>query len=231
MQSTTNQPVYQTVASSLAPIVQCVVAVGIVAYVARHSEIPYIVPYLIIMLSFSLFDQMIRGRHPNVFVELLNPSASLSDKMTFVGGGLLLAVHFCIALADVGLYHWSVPLPAWTHVVGLVAMVLGFLFAAWAMLLNPFFSPVVRVQQERAHRVVSAGPYSVVRHPSYLGLSVGAIASGFALGSYWSLIPVLLFILLYVRRARLEDQRLTAELDGYAQYAQRVRRRIIPFVW
>ena len=91
--------------------------------------------------------------------------------------------------------------------------------------------PDPTVEREREHRVITAGPYRWVRHPSYLGLSVGAAASAFALGSYWSLLPVVAFVLLYARRAEMEDRVLAAELPGYARYAGRVRYRLAPWLW
>ncbi|TWT67648.1 Isoprenylcysteine carboxyl methyltransferase (ICMT) family protein [Posidoniimonas polymericola] len=212
-------------------LVQCVIAAGLVAMVARSEELAFLTPYLTVMLAFTLFDRYLRRRHPSVLKELLRPGVPVSDKLTFVGGGLLLTLHFVVALLDVGRFHWSGECPPEIRVAGLVVMTGGFAFAAWAMVLNPFFSPIVRVQRERKHRVVTAGPYRLVRHPSYLGLSIGAIASGFALGSYWSLIPAVAFVLVYARRSGFEDRVLTAELAGFSRYAKLVRWRMAPGLW
>lgn len=212
-------------------LLQCAAAAWLVAAVARSQELAFLTPYLTVMLGFTLFDRWLRRRHPSVLHELLRPGVPLGDKLTFVGGGLLLTLHFVIALADVGRFHWSGECPVEIRIAGLVVMTGGFLFAAWAMVLNPYFSPIVRVQRERSHRVVMAGPYRLVRHPSYLGLSVGAIASGFALGSYWSLIPAVAFVLLYARRAEYEDRVLSASLAGFSRYARHVRWRMAPGVW
>ena len=74
--------------------------------------------------------------------------------------------------------------------------------AARAMASNRFFSVAVRVQTDRGHRVVSEGPYALIRHPGYLAMSVAAPASALALGSWWALAPALAYSALIVRRAR-----------------------------
>jgi protein-S-isoprenylcysteine O-methyltransferase Ste14 len=99
------------------------------------------------------------------------------------------------------------------------------------MITNRFFSIAVRIQTDRGHRLVSSGPYRSVRHPGYLGMSVAGPASVLALGSWLALVPALLYALLIVRRAALEDRYLRTELDGYAAFAARVRYRLIPGVW
>jgi protein-S-isoprenylcysteine O-methyltransferase Ste14 len=96
---------------------------------------------------------------------------------------------------------------------------------------NRFFSIAVRVQTDRGHQVVSAGPYGVVRHPGYLGMIVAAPAAALALGSWLALVPALGYSALIARRAVLEDRYLCDQLDGYAAYADRVRFRLIPGVW
>jgi protein-S-isoprenylcysteine O-methyltransferase Ste14 len=99
------------------------------------------------------------------------------------------------------------------------------------MVSNKFFSTVVRIQHEREHYVVSGGPYRYVRHPGYAGLLLFALATPCLLGSLWALIPGLFSTGLIVLRTQLEDKTLLAELDGYEEYALRVRQRLIPGVW
>ena len=99
------------------------------------------------------------------------------------------------------------------------------------MITNRYFSIAVRIQTDRGHRLVSSGPYRIVRHPGYLGMLFACPASVLALGSWLALVPALLYAVLIVRRAAIEDRYLQAELDGYAQFASRVRYRLIPGVW
>src|SRR5690349_10427863 len=86
-------------------------------------------------------------------------------------------------------------------------------------------------ERSRGHELVTGGPYGWIRHPGYLAALLQAIFSGVALGSWVSMIPVLLMLpLLFVRAAR-EDRFLRGNLAGYSQYAHRVRYRLVPGIW
>ncbi len=128
-------------------------------------------------------------------------------------------------------FGWTPAVPLLWQVVALVVLALASLLATWAMASNPFFAAVVRIQKERGHTVVSAGPYRFVRHPGYAGGIVANVAGPLALGSVWALIPGTLTTVLVVIRTALEDRTLQEELDGYREYAQRVRYRLIPGIW
>lgn len=126
---------------------------------------------------------------------------------------------------------WSAEVPTVVQAVALVVMVAGYLFTTWAMARNPFFAPVVRIQQERGQSVVKAGPYRWMRHPGYLGAAVYILSTPLVLGSLWAFVPAALVALVDVVRTLLEDRVLRAELPGYADYAQQVRYRLVPGVW
>src|SRR5690606_18381991 len=100
-----------------------------------------------------------------------------------------------------------------------------------AMAANAFFSSHVRIQHDRAHTVVSRGPYAVVRHPGYAGAAAFNLLLPVALGSWWALLPAVLAAALLVWRTSKEDRFLAAELPGYAAYASGVRCRLVPGVW
>ena len=79
--------------------------------------------------------------------------------------------------------------------------------------------------------MVTDGPYRFVRHPSYIGSILSWICAALALGSWFALVPVVLIAATVVVRTALEDRALQAELEGYREYAQRVRYRLVPGVW
>ncbi|HML24356.1 MAG TPA: isoprenylcysteine carboxylmethyltransferase family protein [Aggregatilinea sp.] len=118
-----------------------------------------------------------------------------------------------------------------TWVVAVIAFLAGSLFVLWAMVANAYFSATVRIQTDRNHRVVSSGPYRLVRHPGYTGAIVFQLGMPLVLDSWWALIPSACAIVCYVIRTALEDRTLQAELPGYENYAQRVRYRLLPGVW
>ena len=128
-------------------------------------------------------------------------------------------------------YGWSPQISLWVQGVAIIVAVLGSALATWAMLSNTFFSGTVRIQEERGHTVVSGGPYRYVRHPGYLAGILFDVATPLILGSLWALVPAGLTVCAFVVRTALEDRTLQEELDGYREYAQRVRYRLLPGVW
>jgi protein-S-isoprenylcysteine O-methyltransferase Ste14 len=118
-----------------------------------------------------------------------------------------------------------------TTVAKHVVAVLGYALLTWSMAANAFFSTVVRIQDDRGHAVATGGPYRYVRHPGYSGSLAFELATPIMLGSLWALIPGGLTALLLLTRTALEDGTLVNELDGYQQYAEQVRYRLVPGVW
>ena len=128
-------------------------------------------------------------------------------------------------------FIWSSAIPAG---IWWAALLLGWfcqLFVLWAMASNKFFATSVRIQEERGHKVVNAGPYSLIRHPGYAGSVLYTLLIPLVLGSYWTYIPVVLTVILLVVRTRLEDRTLQSELPGYTEYTEKVHHRLIPGVW
>jgi protein-S-isoprenylcysteine O-methyltransferase Ste14 len=128
-------------------------------------------------------------------------------------------------------FGWSPEMPLALQVAAVAVVVLGYLLGAWAMVVNKFFSAVIRIQKERGHTVVTGGPYRYVRHPGYVGGIASCFAVPLLLGSLWALIPAGLTVIVVVIRTVLEDRTLREELPGYAEYAQQTRYRLLPGVW
>jgi protein-S-isoprenylcysteine O-methyltransferase Ste14 len=101
----------------------------------------------------------------------------------------------------------------------------------WAMMRNDFFSALVRIQNDRGHRVTTQGPYRFVRHPGYVGMLMFSVATPFMLGSWWALFPAAVNLFVGALRTSLEDRTLYLELDGYADYARAVPYRLVPGIW
>jgi protein-S-isoprenylcysteine O-methyltransferase Ste14 len=121
------------------------------------------------------------------------------------------------------------PGAAW--LLGLAIYVPGWALAIWSMVVNPFFEKTVRIQTDHGHRVIDTGPYAYVRHPGYVGFVGWILSTPLLLASAWAFVPALLAVVGLVIRTALEDRTLHAELPGYAEYAARVRFRLIPGVW
>ena len=128
-------------------------------------------------------------------------------------------------------FGWSPQLATAIHLITLVAVILAQAVFIWAMASNRFFAKTVRIQEERGHTVASSGPYRFVRHPGYAANIVTMLAVSLLLSSLWALIPATLCVLAFIIRTALEDKTLQAELNGYKDYAQQTRYRLLPGVW
>lgn len=126
---------------------------------------------------------------------------------------------------------WTTQVPLQAQVITLVIAALGYALVNWAMASNAFHSHIVRIQEDRGHTVATGGPYKYLRHPTYLGTVLFELASPIMLGSLWALIPGAISALLFIIRTALEDRDLKNELDGYGEYAEQVRFRLIPGIW
>jgi protein-S-isoprenylcysteine O-methyltransferase Ste14 len=144
---------------------------------------------------------------------------------------LLCIAHWAIAGFDRGRFHWSDNVPLAFRLAAIIVFASGLSLFVWAMHVNRFFSSVVRIQRERGHQVVTAGPYRWVRHPGYAGAIPAVVASGMALCSWLATAIGALGVPLLIWRTIIEDRTLRAELPGYAEYARQVRWRLLPGVW
>ena len=168
---------------------------------------------------------------PDLIAERVLPGPGVRD-----GGWTALFIplalgQFAVAGLDVGRFHWSDTVPLAVQVAGLVAMSAALAVAIWASAVNRFFSSVIRIQTERGHRVVTSGPYRLVRHPAYAVAPFLLVGTGIALGSWLAATIGVLMLPLLLRRTVVEDRILREELPGYADYAARVRYRLVPGVW
>ncbi len=125
-------------------------------------------------------------------------------------------------------YGWSA-VPLALQVVGLGLVVMALSLAVWVLATNAFAARVVRLQD--GQRVISDGPYRLVRHPMYSGTVLSWVGSALALGSWWMLVPAAAGIALFIWRTNQEDATLQEKLPGYAEYTTRTRFRLLPGVW
>lgn len=146
----------------------------------------------------------------------------------------LIIIPFLILYIVAGLdirFEWSPELNIWTHISGLLIYILGNTIVSWSMVSNPYFSTAVRIQDDRSHSVSTGGPYKYVRHPGYLGMIIYYLATPLFLGSLWALIPAGLTSMLFIIRTIFEDNTLKNKLNGYKEYTNTVRYKLIPGIW
>ncbi len=143
---------------------------------------------------------------------------------------MLLLIMFFIAPLDAVRFRWSrVPLvlKGLAYLPVMASWIIGF----WAFRENSYLSQFVRIQADRGHRVCTTGPYKFIRHPMYLAVILTILCLPLVLGSLWALLPAALIAALFVLRTSLEDKTLKNELPGYAEYAEKVRWKLVPKMW
>ena len=128
-------------------------------------------------------------------------------------------------------FGWSAELALWIHIIALITFISGNALVSWSMVANNYFSTSVRIQYDRGHTVTSGGPYRYVRHPGYLGMIVFLLSTPIILGSFWALIPAIMTVILFIIRTSFEDNTLKNKLEGYMEYAERVKYRLISGIW
>lgn len=155
----------------------------------------------------------------------------LSDKIIV----MLVIVEFVALIVftslDVFRFH-LLPRPGTlVSFIGLALFVAGWWIMTLAMRENAFAAPVVRHQEERHQTVIDSGVYGAVRHPMYAGAIPLAAGIPLWLESYAAAILVIIFVMTLAVRIIFEEQFLKRKLAGYDAYVERVRYRLIPYLW
>jgi protein-S-isoprenylcysteine O-methyltransferase Ste14 len=125
-------------------------------------------------------------------------------------------------------WHWSA-VPPYAVIAGNILIVLGWTIILFVFRENTFTSATIEVAADQ--RVVSTGPYAVVRHPMYSGSLLYFLGIPIALGSWWGLLVGILMMPVFVFRLFDEEKLLARNLPGYSEYMDRVKYRLVPFVW
>jgi protein-S-isoprenylcysteine O-methyltransferase Ste14 len=174
-------------------------------------------------LSLAILD-------PGLMQERMRPGGRRVG-LRFLPIVILMFLHWAVAGLDRGRLHLSDGVPPALEAAALILFALAWMVFVRAMYVNRFFSSIPRIQSERGHSVITAGPYRFVRHPGYAAALLAAVTSGMALGSWMSTFIAPIALVLIVRRLLVEDRLLQRELPGYADYAARIRYRLVPGIW
>jgi protein-S-isoprenylcysteine O-methyltransferase Ste14 len=184
------------------------------------------------LVTFTAMDIVLLRFNPDLIAERLSPpkEAKAWDKAIMSILRLTQLARYILAGLDQR-YSWTGGFPFLAQMAALVVCVLAYALLIWAMANNTIFSQIVRIQSDRGHAVVTAGPYRYVRHPAYVGMILFELAMAILLASWWALIASGLCAILLILRTALEDRTLKAELPGYADYAHQVHDRLLPGIW
>lgn len=140
-------------------------------------------------------------------------------------------VWFIIMPLDVKRFEWTVNFPLCLKICGGIGLLISSYLILRAFADNTFTSALVRIQKERNQYVVSTGVYGFIRHPMYLGAILMFLGLPMMLGSKYGILLGVTLSFLFILRIFGEEKMLENELDGYKEYEQEVKYRLIPFIW
>jgi len=152
------------------------------------------------------------------------------DRVFIVVAMIVFFAWLALCGLDARRFGWSF-VPVWAQVCGVVLIALSMIASWQTFRFNSFAAPQVRVQADRAHHVITDGPYRFVRHPMYAGALLMFAGTPLLLGSWWGLLAVPVGAAGFGFRAVGEERLLRRDLVGYDAYAARVRFRLVPGVW
>ena len=168
------------------------------------------------------------ARNPDLLRKRLNAKEEEKEQKTVVAlSGLLFAAAFVVA----GLnwrYRWCV-LPDWAVWVAAILFLVCYLLYAEVLRENTYLSRTIEVQENQ--KVIDTGLYGIVRHPMYMATTVLFLMMPLVLASPISFAIMLLYLPLIAKRIRNEESVLEQGLEGYGDYKQRVKYKVLPFIW
>ena len=170
---------------------------------------------------------------PALLAERLRPTFQADQPAADKKFMLIFILVMLIWLVAIGLdrREQASHVPLVLQALGLAMYLLSTAFIMWVFRENSFAAPVVKVQVARHHHVISSGPYAFVRHPMYSGIMLFFVGVPLLLGSWWGVAIAPAFAVLFAIRARIEERALVEGLPDYADYAERVRYRLVPGLW
>ncbi|MGH6835409.1 MAG: methyltransferase family protein [Methylocella sp.] len=193
--------------------------------------------WAILVLFFGanlLITRALARDDPALLAERMKPfiqeGQPLWDKVIMASYGVLSACWLILMGLDAGRFRWSA-MPALLQWLGAAGILVSMLIFSQVLQANPFLANVVKIQTERGHEVVTKGPYTFVRHPLYAAVLLLLPSAALMLGSWFGLAAAILLAGLLILRTALEDRELHSKLGGYADYARRVRYRLVPWLW
>jgi len=183
---------------------------------------------VLVLVPLTCFVRWVARRDPGFFERRLKfkETERAQRRIQVWGTPFLLAAFFVPGLDH--RFGWSDPSLA-VIVAAMVACFVGYLVVLRAFAENRWAGRTIETWA--GQKVIFTGPYAIVRHPMYAGYVPMQLATPLALGSWWGLIPALAVFPIILLRIANEEKVLVRDLPGYEEYGDRVRFRLIPFVW
>ena len=182
----------------------------------------------ILFIPMFLAGLVMMASNPNLLRSRLNAKEKQREQSLVVKlSGLMFLTGFILAGLSFRFGWWM--LPRWVSILGAVLFLISYALYAEVLRENTWLSRTIEVQEGQT--VVSTGLYGIVRHPMYAVTLVLFLSMPLVLGSAPAFVVFLAYPAIIARRIRNEEEVLTAELPGYAEYRQKVKWRLLPFIW
>ena len=167
-------------------------------------------------------------KNPELLKKRLNgKEKELEQKLVLMLSGLMFVLGFLVAGLNFR-YKW-IEVPNWVVIVGSVLFVIAYILYAEVMRENTYLSRTIEVQEDQ--KVIDTGMYKIVRHPMYMVTLLLFLSIPLILGSLISLVIFLMYPIIIVIRIKNEEKVLERDLKGYKEYKEKVKHRLIPFIW
>jgi len=178
--------------------------------------------FIIITIGMKYFPETVLGRAQTKFIYTWDKIVILIYIISYYSQYLIsgLTLRFSIST-----FH---PL---LYVIGILLYAIGLGITFWVLATNPYATGSSRIQEERNQKVISKGPYRFIRHPMYFAIIIFICSIPLILCSIWAFIPAPVVFGSFLYRCDKEDKLLYNELDGYKEYSQKVKYRMIPLIW
>ena len=187
--------------------------------------------WLVIMVLFvpMLIVGLVMYFHsPELLEKRLNAKEKQAEQKSVVAlSGIMFVAAFVVAGLDFR-YSWTV-MPYWVVGVAVVVFLLAYIMYAEVLRENEYLSRTIEVQE--GQKVIDTGLYGIVRHPMYSATVLMFLSIPVILGSLQSFVIMLAYIPIIIKRINNEEKLLMNELVGYKEYCNKVRYRLLPFVW
>ena len=215
---------------SLKKIIAGFVAIGVLLFLPAGT-LHYWNAWLLVAVLFTpmlLLGVVMLFRSPKLLEKRLDTKEKVDEQKWVVAlSGIMFLAVFVVAGFNFR-YSWY-SLPEYLIWIGVCVFLLSYLMYAEVMRENAFLSRTIEIQENQ--KVIDTGLYGVVRHPMYSATLLMFLSIPLILGSMISFVIMLAYIPIIAIRMRSEEKILEEGLEGYKEYKQRVRYKVIPFVW
>jgi protein-S-isoprenylcysteine O-methyltransferase Ste14 len=178
--------------------------------------------FVLITIGMKYFPETVSGRKQTKFIYTWDKIAILIYLISYYSQYLISGLTLRFSLSSFHLLLYA---------TGSLLFAIGLGITFWVFATNPYATGSSRIQEERGQKLVTKGPYRFIRHPMYFSIIIFTLSVPLILCSMWAFLPAPLVIASFIYRCSKEDALLSNELEGYKEYKQKVKYRMIPSIW